>query len=551
VLIHGDKLRWLLWLRWKLFLRAFTRKGKGQGGQIIGMAIFLIFLLIIAFAFSALIFNTTRFLPAPANIEVLFLVLSSIYVFWIIFPLLEFNMNEGLDLSKLATFPLTRWELMFGLLASTLLDLPTFGLLILLGSVIAGMATSLPMALFTLLAMIVFYFQLIGTSQFVLTALMRVLQSRRFRDLGVLLIVLVSFTGYFAQFLFRGLASSSFLNLLNQQTFSPYLQWLPSGMVCRAIEQANAGNWGSGFLWLLAPLAIGFVALYLWQSVVEKGLVAPDVEKQRKHQHKEVDTVPAGGLLGRLVPGQAYAVLLKDMRYIRRDPQITALLLQAILLPIFAIVVSFLNIGNNPTGLNVWLMIFTPLVIALTLYRFSYNALGFERASLTTLFLFPLRPMQLLWGKNLVAFGIGLIELLIMLPIATFLTRNWDLFVPSLVSGIAAILIIVGCGNASSVFFPQKWKELRRGMQTSTGTTSEAGCLRALMSLGALIAMVALTAPVALGTALPVLFHAQWILALSVPLGLAYSMIIYVGVTRFAGARLVKRMPEILEAVTK
>ena len=73
----------------------------------------------------------------------MFLVLTGIYLLWIVLPLLEFTVNEGLDLSKLTLFPLTRAELMASLVLSSLLDVPTLGLLLVFAAVVAGWAFSL------------------------------------------------------------------------------------------------------------------------------------------------------------------------------------------------------------------------------------------------------------------------------------------------------------------------------------------------------------------------------------------------------------------------
>src|SRR5437764_672581 len=175
--IHVEKLRWLFWLRWKIFLLGFTR----YTGRIIGLIFLLLFGLPFVGGIGFITFVAYRRLSPPANAEVLFLVLTGVALLWAVLPLLEYSINEGLDISKLALFPLTRTELMASLLLSTLLDIPTVGLLVILGTVVAGWASSLPVALMALLTVLVFYVQVIGTSQLILALLMRTLQSRRFR----------------------------------------------------------------------------------------------------------------------------------------------------------------------------------------------------------------------------------------------------------------------------------------------------------------------------------------------------------------------------------
>src|SRR5712692_9957439 len=114
LVIHRDKLRWLFWLRWRLFLRGFTR----DKSRIISAIFMIVFGLPFYAGIAIATFLGYRYLPAPANAEVLFLVLTGIYLIWMALPLLEFTVNEGLDVSKLLLFPLTRAELMLSLLFS-------------------------------------------------------------------------------------------------------------------------------------------------------------------------------------------------------------------------------------------------------------------------------------------------------------------------------------------------------------------------------------------------------------------------------------------------
>src|SRR5947209_11524822 len=292
MVLHADKLRWLFWLRWKMLLRGFTR----DKGRVIGLVLLLLFGLPFVIGIAALTFLAYRHLPSPANMEVLFLVLAAVYLLWAVLPLLEYTINEGLDISKLALFPLTRAELMVSLLFSTLLDVPTVGLLLIFAAVVAGWAISLPVVLMVLLTMLVFYVQVIGTSQLILALLMRTLQSRRFRDLSIILVALFSSSCYlFQQLALRGLGSEHLLEHLEQQPFSSYLPWFPPGMAARAIEQAVIGNWGISFVWLGVLLATGVLILYLWQLIVERGLTAAESGGTVRTRQRKVGQVALSG----------------------------------------------------------------------------------------------------------------------------------------------------------------------------------------------------------------------------------------------------------------
>jgi ABC-2 type transport system permease protein len=535
---------------------------------IIGRILALLAGLSIGGTIAVLSFLAYRFFPAPANTEVTFLVLTVIYVFWAVLPLLEFNVNEGLDPSKLSLFPLTRAELMVSMVLSTVLDLPMIGVFLVLVALVAGWATSFPLALIALLGALVFYVQLVGISQLVLALLMRTLQSRRFRDvMTVVLIILLSSSGILWQFLARGVASDSFIASLQHAGFSSYLQWLPPGMVARSIQQAVAGNWGMSLLWLAISLLMGILVLYLWQLVVERSLVASESDGEGKTVKQRRSTISTGqrvqvmrsvSLLGRILPGPVVAIMVKDFKYFRRDPQLQATLVQSvvtILLTGAYIVFTGVQSGGDSRGffhfIGPWAVMVAPLLMMLSLYSLAYNVLGVERQSLTALFLFPVEPKYILWGKNLTVFIVGGVEMVLLVLVAAFLTQAWEFVLPALAIGLAAIATILGCGNFTSVFFPQRMKAAFRGFQSSANLSAEGGCLRALMSMIAFYAMLIVLAPVEAGLILPVIFHAHWWWLISIPLSLVYGGAIYYGVTVLVAPRILTKAPEILAVTTR
>jgi ABC-2 type transport system permease protein len=559
VIVHNDKLRWLFWLRWKMFLRGFTR-ASGRVTHIIGTIFQLLFGLVIGGGVGIGSYFAYRDLPTPANIDVLFLVLTGAYLLWLILPLFEYSVNEGLDLSKLALFPLTRLELMTSLLFSTLLDIPTLGLFLVLGAVVVGWALSVPLALFALLTVLIFYAQIIGISQLVLALLARTLQSRRFRDLSVIVIILFSSSCYIvSQLVARSLSSAHVGNAFANATFTYYLQWLPPGMAARAIQQASIGNWGVACVWLVALLIVTGVVLYLWQMVVERGLTSTEggsAVKVRRRRVVEVAHAQANstGIFERILPAQVRAIALKDVKYYRRDPQLLGLLAQSLVSIGFLVFFTLINTGGGSRlrMLGPWAVMIAPLYIFLSIYTLSYNVLGFERQSLTTLFLFPLDPKRVLWGKNLVVFVIGIIEIVLVVLVAAFLSHAWGFILPAFAVGLAVIGVMLGIGNATSVFLPMRMRQMGRGFQMGgSNASTQNGCLRGVMSLATLALMLIVLIPVGLGLVLPAIYSVLWVWIITIPLSVVYGAVIYFGVTALVAPRMVERIPEILAATTR
>ncbi len=504
-----------------------------------------------------------RFLPPPASIGLLYLALIGVYLAWIVLPLLEYNVNEGLDLSKLSLFPLTHAELMTSLVLSTLLDIPTLALLLLFAAVVAGWAISLPVALFAVLAMVVFYIQVVGMSQLVLALLMRTLQSRRYRDLSIIIIILFSsscgilgqFVGHFARGLpgFIGSVAGS----------AATLQWLPPGMAARAIQLALAGSWGFAFAWLVALMAVNILVLYLWQAVIERALTSPEeggtvTRRHRERRRAQVATAArtetaATHFWQRVLSPQVLAIAGKEAKYFWRDPQLKAVVFQSIISGAFFIVWPLISFGGRSEGgeVSYWLVLFAPFAVFFFMLSLSFNVLGMERQSLTELFLFPVEPQRILWGKNLTVFLMGLLELVILVLASSLLAHTWNLTLPTFVVGLAGIGVTLGCGNFTSVFFPRPMRQMQRGFRATGASSSGNGCFRGIMSLIMLVVTVIVLMPVILAFGLPIFIHAEWIWVFAIPLALLYGIAFHQTVSRLVAVRMLAREPEILALTTR
>ena len=568
MVIHPDKLRALLWLRWKMFTRGFTRRGAASG--IIGLVSLVIVVLLCGGGSAVGTFLAYQNLALPARTEVLFLVLTAIYVLWICFPLLQINTNEGLDISKLAQFPVTRAELMASLVLSTLLDPITVGLFLVLGAVVLGWSSSLVIAVFAVLAMIIFYIQLIAISQLVIALLQPLLHSRRFRDLSVIVLVLLGSSAYLLQFVLRSFVTTTLVAGISHVSYSPILQWFPPGMAARAVQQASIGNWGMAFLWLGALVGITIVVLYLWQIFISQSMIQAAEGSTQVKQNRRAKHIPQAipeeytieGITSRRqswLPVQVRAIASKELIYFWRDPQLKAYLIRS-LFSIIPLIIVFaypqINasqaVDSSYAPNNHWLEFFIPNVVLFSLFSLSYNTLGFERQSLTTLFLFPIPPKYILWGKNLVVISLGLLEVGILSVVVAAFTQSWDLLVPTLGIGITGVIIITAIGNFVSIFFPQQLRQVARGFRSNnTNLSAGNGCLQAITGLVALVVTLLVMIPVLLGIILPYITGAVWIWSISVPIALIYGIIIYAVVTNLVAPRMVDKTPEILAVVAR
>jgi hypothetical protein len=344
---------------------------------------------------------------------------------------------------------------------------------------------------------------------------------------------------------------------LQSAIFSPYLKWLPSGLAASSITQAVQGNWGASFATLALLLVTSVLTLYLWQFVLQRSLSASEVGAARARRRRQQTAVvtpvvqPAGvSVWDRLLPPQVSALAVKELKYFWRDPQLKAMMFQSVIYVAIFLVAPLLNPNSSRVGGSGYVLLITPAVVILFMLTLSLNSLGLERQSLSTLFLFPIAPQRILWGKNLAVATFGIVELVVLVAAGAFITHMWDYVLPVLVGGLAGMGVALGCGNITSVYFPQYVRQMQRGFR-ATGQPSQAGCLRAIMSFTMLIIAGILLIPVALALGLPIIFQVQWIWSITIPLTLIYGIAFHQVATRIVAPRMLERAPEILAITTR
>ncbi len=580
--IRPSHVRTLLWLRWKLTLRGYTRS--------VRRIISLVLLMLIMLPFVGfLAFGTTKgydALPRAAAAQLLFGVVGLLYLIWAALPLLQYTLNEGLDVTKLQTFPLTRGEQMVSLVLSTLMDISTLFLVALYAAVIAGWhATPLATAV-TLVALAVAYVHTVGLSQLVLAALMGLLRSRRFRDVSVIVFALMgSACSLASQVISRALSYRDPSELASIH-IDRYLQWTPPGMAIRAVVLADQGEYVQALPWLVGALALVPVLLTVWARVLEHGITTaetsgsgsrgrarrrgrlavasaagPSVPSQTSAQlsiagtpSRAIPAVPvqtAEERRWRPLSGAALAIARKDALYLWRDPQLKAVLLSTLLAGAFILVpqlytgrraASSVGLGEN----GVLLAAVPTLFFVLS---FSLNALGMERQGLQTLFLYPIRPLDVFWGKNLVMGGIAMALQLVFAVVLAVTNGGWINVPVALGIGLAAVLVEMGCGNVTSVLVPFRMRQMRMG---DTGSmSSESGFLRGIVSLITMMVTALLLTPVAAAVVIPLVIGHRVLLFATIPAAVLYAAVFHQITTRLIAPRMLTRAPEILAATTR
>jgi ABC-2 type transport system permease protein len=562
--VRPSHVRTLLWLRWRITLRGYTRSWQ----RVVSLIFSLLFIVLVGGGLAVATAAGYQSLPRLAAAQILFGVLGLLYVLWAVLPLLQYNLNEGLDVTKLQAYPITRGEQMASLVLATLLDVSTLFIVALFAAIMVSWNATPAATVITVLALLLAFVHIVGFSQLVLAALMGLLRSRRYRDLMIVVFAVLGTSCWLIeQFVFSRLnlvLRGADISTLEHLQVDRYAQWLPTGMAARAITLADQGQYLLAVAWLLLLAVLVPALLILWALVLNRSLASAETAggtTRRRVRRASAAPVPAPATTVTAVPvrrvhvraisGPALAIAGKDAKYLWRDPQLKAALLSA-LAPIALVLLPNLysSSSDHParqlaaSGMGV---LFAPLPALLIVLVISLNAFGMERQGLQTLFLFPVKPLDIFWGKNLVTGVLTLTVEIALILVKAALSGGWSYVLPAAVAGAAAVLTLLGLTNVTSVVAPFRARTMRMGDASSF--SSEGGCLRSVISVVAMVIAVLLLAPVGLAVALPPLLSHPSLYAVTLPFSLMYGMLLYQVPTRLVARVLLRRAPEIL-AVT-
>jgi ABC-2 type transport system permease protein len=549
-------------MRLKLTLRGFRR------GGVAGILGLIATLLLLLFGIGSVAVGTVigyQRLPHDWAVQLLFLVLAGVYLAWIALPLLQYSLNEGLDVTKLQIYPITRAEQMVGLVLATLFDVGTLALVLLYAAVGVGWSPTPAALAVTLVALVLAYVHTVSISQLVLAALMGVLRSRRYRDTAIVVFALLGASCSVAgQFVSRVLTFGNSTDVASIH-IDRYLQFTPPGMAARAIQLGAAGDYALAAAWLLGLAALAPVVLYVWSIVLERSITtaesagsAPSRRAGRRRAERSAQArsgipaqtagaTPVTARRGPLSPA-LLAVAGKDARYLWRDPMLKASMLSSLFVLVFVLFPGYGSSGGGALSISQMRVLAAPLAPMIVALNLSLNALGLERQGLQMLYLFPVRPLDVLFGKNLTVGSITFGAQVVLAVVIAAFTGGWFYVPIALAAGLAAVLVLMACGNVTSVLLPFRVRELRAGR---TNLSSENGCLRGLLSMLALGISATVLIPVALAVALPLILQQNTWLVASLPLAVVYGAGLHQAATRVIAPRMLTRTEAILNVTTR
>lgn len=543
--LDAPRLKALLRTRARLTLRQFLR----ERGRIVGLllSLFLFVPLILGAAVGTAIGYFT--LPDPWPAQLLGIVLVALWLAWIALPLVAFNLNEGMDLTRLLVYPIARRDLVAAMILGTLFDYPTYFMLPLFLAILVGWGGTVALPV-VLLALLLGYGQMIFSSQLLLAAAGGILSSRRFRDVAIILTALLGSSCYLLQQAAAELFSR-YISPEQLQTLRPLLllQWLPPGAAARAIERATAGAWPAALVWLLYATAWTLLLGWIWWRLTLRLVTGGGFLLNlpaRSPRPRAAAAEPAehpGRRPFAWLPADVAALTRKELQTAWRTPRRRVALLQGLFMPL-ALAGFVLFSGGIPDAFPPWLGLTLPFYALFSTWMIAQNSLGWEGQGLSTLLLTPVPRARICRAKGL---ALGILGLLPILPLGVVML----VLVPStftiagLLAAFAAVLVALGVTGVASVLFPFPVRLEGARTQTRTG----GGCVSGLAN-GLLVpaAVGILSFPLILPLGLSYWFELPALSLAGSALGILYGLALFWFGTGWAGRLLQQREPEVIEA---
>ncbi|MFH9468269.1 transporter [Streptomyces clavifer] len=477
-------------------------------------------------------------LRGHAQAETLVVLLTAVVALgWAVMPLFFPSGDETLDPSRLVMLPLRPRPLIGALLVSSLIGIgPLFTLALALGSVIA-VARGATAVVAAFVAVPVTLLVCVALARSVATANVRLLTSRKGRDLallsGLVIAVGIQFVNFAAQRLGRAGGLSSL------EPLADVVRWLPPASALDAVGSASEGAYGAaaGQL-LLSVLALGAL-VGLWQRSLSKLMTSPDgstIAAAGRDAGSE-----RSGLFARFPEGRTGTVMERSLRYVARDPKTKATWVAALAI---GLIVPVLNAVQG-SG-SVYLACFAAGMLGMQMYnQFGQDTSAFWMVALS---ISSSRDAY----AELRARALAL--LLITLPYTVLVTAvtaavlgDWAALPASMGLSLALLGAMLATGAVASALFPYSIPQEGAFKNVAPG---QAG-LAWISILGGMVASALLCAPVIGLTAWLHVADLRGWLWLLLPVGAVYGTFVgWLGV-RLAAPRAAARLPEILTAVSK
>ncbi|MEV7890164.1 transporter [Streptomyces sp. NPDC002817] len=471
-------------------------------------------------------------------VSVVVLLVAVLALGWAVMPLFFPSGDETLDPTRLVMLPLRPRPLVRALLAASLVGIgPLFTLCLLVGSAISVAHGGLAYVV-GVVAVVLALLVCVALARAVAAANVRLLTSRKGRDLAVLSGLVIAIGAQLVNFGAQRLGSSGLAEL---DPAGEVLKWVPPASAIGAVESVSEGSYGVAVvqLALSAGALAGLIAV--WARHLTRLMTAPDGSTLQSAGDSGSRERTSTGL-GRLLPtGRTGTVVERSLRYIWRDPKTKAAWVTSLAIGLIVPVFNALQ----GTG-SIYFACFAAGMLGIQMYnQFGQDTSAFWMVALT---------ISSTRDAYVELRGRALALLLITLPYATLVTvlttamlGDWARLPEALGLSFALLGAMLATGAWASARFPysipqEGYKNVAPG---------QAG-LAWISIFGGMVGAALLCAPVIVLTIwLNVSAGGDDWTWLLLPTGAAYGAAITLAGLHLAAPRTAARLPEILAAVSK
>ncbi|MEU5130794.1 transporter [Streptomyces californicus] len=457
---------------------------------------------------------------------------------WAVLPLFFPSGDDTLDPTRLVMLPLRPRPLIRALLVSSMIGIgPLFTLCLAVGSVLA-LAHGAAGVLFAVVAVPLTMLLCVALSRAVATANVRLLNSRKGRDLAVLSGLVIAVGIQFVNFGAQRLGQAGGLSTLDP--VAAVVRWLPGASAVASVDAASDGAYAVAAAQLLISVAALVALMWMWQGSLVKLMTAPDGSTLAA---AEPDRTGSGrrGLSALLPEGRTATVMQRSLRYVARDPKTKAAWVTALAV---GAIVPLLNAVQG-TG-SVYFACFAAGMLGMQMYnQFGQDTSAFWMVALTISS--PRDAYVELRARAYVLLLLTLPFTLVVCAVTAAVLGDWRSLPGALGLSFALLGSMLATGAVASALFPYSIPQEGAFKNVVPGQ----GGLAWISIFGGMVAAGLLASPVIAATVWMHLADHHDALWLMVPGGLAYGALVAWAGLRIAAPRTANRLPEILTAVSK
>ncbi|MCF3134346.1 transporter [Streptomyces olivochromogenes] len=456
---------------------------------------------------------------------------------WAVMPLFFPSGDETLDPTRLVMLPLRPRPLVGALLAASLVGIgPLFTLLLLAGCVLSvahGAAAYVTGVVALALALLV----CVALARAVATANVRLLTSRKGRDLAVLSGLVIAVGAQLVNFGAQRLGSAGLGQLA---PVADVLRWLPPASAVGAVHSVSEGSYGTATAQLLLSVAALALLVGGWAGSLTRLMTYPDGSTVQAADPGTRERPSSG--LGRLLPtGRTGTVMERSLRYIWRDPKTKAAWVTSLAIGLIVPVFNALQ----GTG-SIYFACFAAGMLGIQMYnQFGQDTSAFWLVA--TAISSPRDAYAELRGRALALLVITLPYATLVTVLTTAMLGDWARLPEVLGLSFALLGAMLATGAWTSARFPysipqEGHKNVAPGQAGLAWISIFGGMVAAALVCAPVIALTIWVNVSADGDAW------TWLL---LPVGAVYGAVVTGTGLRLAAPRTARYLPEILTAVSK